>query len=962
MKEATSEIDWLKEQVEAYEAILDDYEDLCEIMRIILKEAKGELGISGIIEARAKNLPSFVGKIVRKQEKYHDPVNQFTDLCGVRIITEYKDDIEPLCDFIRKHFDVDEANSEDVIERLGVSQFGYRSVHFIVSLRPCEFDELLSASGKNPKKFYTQRTEKICQEHRLPPGPRYKIEIQVRTMLQHTWSLFNHDRIYKSDFDIPPHLQREANRIAATLEEIDEAIARTVEGVRQYRTYFGPYRTVEQRNKEIEKLKIIFSYDPDNAELAHKIARLAISLDDWKYASQCLEPFMKKWKTSSRGEKLLKCLDIIREEKEREKIETAESEIERLRDPRMSQIVLDYGRSQWKLNEKSNARNYIEWAISLDPHNIHARVALADTFSSNRHEALEKYEEAFRTEPSEPEALRKFIHCKMNIDNDTKIISLIRPSIEAAIRLCNERARAGVYIPEAYYDIGFFNLLLGRPYESLSAFARALIDTESETILTENMHCIESLNHRSFIKDLPDIKSADSFFKLAFTIKHLQWAEKAGEEVQKNLKIIEEAEKELREKTGAAHPSKNDKSIAELIEKKKKAEEDRKQASKSEKENRKKAEDAGEELKKLRTKEFPKEIPKFPPQQPIIIVAGGTDTRFEKDIAKYKCLLELAFDGFNGTIFSGGTKAGICGIIGDLSGTFLRIAGLPENLPQIWPKEYFHSGYKRYKTPGEYFSAMDPIQTWIDLIAYGVKPGQVKLLGVNGGKISSFEFRLALAMGAKVGLFQASGRAASAIFKDPDWKNVPGLLMLPNDHGIVKIFVQGIQHAEVLKEKDREILAKRTHEEYRKEQKKSHMQNDPALAEWDDLHLDLKNSNLDQIDHIEQKLHIMGMKVEKVESGAIDTLDFSDEPFNKDIEKVAEMEHARWTVERLLAGWTLGEKDVAKKKSPHLVAWSDLPEKIKKYDRDAVIKIPMMLAEMGYRVIEAARKKETVSR
>jgi len=67
---------------------------------------------------------------------------------------------------------------------------------------------------------------------------------------------------------------------------------------------------------------------------------------------------------------------------------------------------------------------------------------------------------------------------------------------------------------------------------------------------------------------------------------------------------------------------------------------------------------------------------------------------------------------------------------------------------------------------------------------------------------------------------------------------------------------------------------------------------------------------------------------------------------------MAEMEHGRWNVERLLDGWTFGEKrDHQKKKSPYLVPWPDLPDDIKKYDRDAVKGIPGKLKKLNYEII-----------
>jgi hypothetical protein len=66
---------------------------------------------------------------------------------------------------------------------------------------------------------------------------------------------------------------------------------------------------------------------------------------------------------------------------------------------------------------------------------------------------------------------------------------------------------------------------------------------------------------------------------------------------------------------------------------------------------------------------------------------------------------------------------------------------------------------------------------------------------------------------------------------------------------------------------------------------------------------------------------------------------------------MAEYEHARWNVERLLEGWKYStEKDVANKKSPSLIPWRDLTEGVKRWDRDAVRNVPLLLSKINYEI------------
>ena len=119
------------------------------------------------------------------------------------------------------------------------------------------------------------------------------------------------------------------------------------------------------------------------------------------------------------------------------------------------------------------------------------------------------------------------------------------------------------------------------------------------------------------------------------------------------------------------------------------------------------------------------------------------------------------------------------------------------------------------------------------------------------------------------------------------------------------------------------------------------------MADWDMLPETLKNSNLQQADDIERKLRAIGCTMREVTDREIARMTFT----KQEIETMAEMEHARWNLERLLDGWTFGnEKDLDKKTSPYLVSWSELPDDVNKWDRDAVAAIPELLANVGLEI------------
>ncbi len=72
---------------------------------------------------------------------------------------------------------------------------------------------------------------------------------------------------------------------------------------------------------------------------------------------------------------------------------------------------------------------------------------------------------------------------------------------------------------------------------------------------------------------------------------------------------------------------------------------------------------------------------------------------------------------------------------------------------------------------------------------------------------------------------------------------------------------------------------------------------------------------------------------------------------------MAAMEHGRWNIERTRAGWKLGPRDPDAKVTPYLVAWEEVPEKIKGYDRDAVNEFPVVLANAGFEIFRTEPKE-----
>jgi ppGpp synthetase/RelA/SpoT-type nucleotidyltranferase len=159
-------------------------------------------------------------------------------------------------------------------------------------------------------------------------------------------------------------------------------------------------------------------------------------------------------------------------------------------------------------------------------------------------------------------------------------------------------------------------------------------------------------------------------------------------------------------------------------------------------------------------------VPKFQP--PVAVLAGGCGGVEATD--KGLGILSEALSAFQGTLVSGGTRSGVAAIPGDLQvrNTLRTIGYLPahaDGLDDI--RDHRYSSLQ--SSGGDEFSVREALLFWRHYLSSGLDPGAVRLLGYNGGAIAACEFRIALALGARVGIIQGSGREADKFLHDPFW-------------------------------------------------------------------------------------------------------------------------------------------------------------------------------------------------
>jgi hypothetical protein len=167
-----------------------------------------------------------------------------------------------------------------------------------------------------------------------------------------------------------------------------------------------------------------------------------------------------------------------------------------------------------------------------------------------------------------------------------------------------------------------------------------------------------------------------------------------------------------------------------------------------------------------------------------------------------------------------------------------------------------------------------------------------------------------------------------------------------SDQEIAEVLAMALQPQDRLFLEKRDSIAQAIHEKYLQNQQGKKPSDDPAMTPWETLLEPLKESNRDQADQIIEKLRRIECDIRL--PGSNPPAPFAFKP--EEVEILAEMEHDRWVAERLREGWRTGPRDPEKKLSPYLVAWNDLEEEIRDYDRQAVLGIPGILAKVGLEV------------
>jgi len=198
--------------------MMEEYEKKCALYSAFAEKVEklvGELlDDKGLqvhsITSRLKAEASLRNKLRQSEGKYSN-LSDVPDVSGVRIITYYGDEVDAVARVIEEEFDIDWEYSVDKRALLDPDRFGYLSLHYVAKLR----------AGRLKLTEYRRFSD--C-----------KVEIQIRSILQHTWAEIEHDLGYKGKQSVPREIRRRFSRLAGLLEIADDEFAQIRDSLAEY--------------------------------------------------------------------------------------------------------------------------------------------------------------------------------------------------------------------------------------------------------------------------------------------------------------------------------------------------------------------------------------------------------------------------------------------------------------------------------------------------------------------------------------------------------------------------------------------------------------------------------------------------------------------------------------------------------------------------------------------------------
>ena len=245
-----------KKIVDGYSVSRGSYEDCLNYVENTVKNIIKSQSINvHEIVGRVKTIESLEGKVKRKN---YSNLAEITDLCGIRIITYFSDDVDKIAELISQEFEVDLENTIDKRKSEDPTKFGYVSLHYVVGLKEENTSPTLYGRFKN-----------------------IKLEIQIRTVMQHAWAEIEHDLGYKSKEDIPDQYRRQFSRLAGLIELADDNFLQLKNNINNYEQEIREKLPTSKKELPIDSstLMTYVTEDQNYIELLNTIKTSDVDID-----------------------------------------------------------------------------------------------------------------------------------------------------------------------------------------------------------------------------------------------------------------------------------------------------------------------------------------------------------------------------------------------------------------------------------------------------------------------------------------------------------------------------------------------------------------------------------------------------------------------------------------------------------------------------------------------------------
>lgn len=204
--------------MDKWDIFLSPYEQAIEELKIKFKGIRKDYQVNQqtspieFVTARVKPVKSIIEKANVRNIAYDRLREEMYDIAGLRVMCQFEEDIEVICDQIRNRTDMIVVEERDYVTEIKSS--GYRSYHMIL-------------------KYPVETIEGTIV---------ILAELQIRTLAMNFWATIEHSLNYKYKGEYPPEIQKRLQNAAQAAQLLDQEMSEIREEVMEAQKYFSKKR------------------------------------------------------------------------------------------------------------------------------------------------------------------------------------------------------------------------------------------------------------------------------------------------------------------------------------------------------------------------------------------------------------------------------------------------------------------------------------------------------------------------------------------------------------------------------------------------------------------------------------------------------------------------------------------------------------------------------------------------